>query len=383
MFVRPLVRCNDQHAGRSLGSRLQVMGRSVRQRDKRRSSQVMRVFSGARTTVAAIAYLLTVGACAQADESAAGGAGCPGLPAGGDASNDPSLHASDYVDVDGVRLHYLDWGGEGDVMLFLTGAGNTAHVFDDFAPCFLSDYRVLALTRRGFGESGWPDSGYDRTTLANDILGLLDTLDIERVTLVGHSLAGEEMTRFGGLYPGRTAALVYLDAAYDRVAPFANPSPGIPPPPPGPADSASIDAMHAYLTYLFRVPLPRAEVSAMFTTSPDGKITGRTVGDAARVQIPQNRESPNYRLINSPALAIYKASNDPTRELPWADSTVWAEVRQWQDQHVRPEFARQIADFARIDDSCVIQLQGYHYIFISNRDEVFDLMQRFLGRGEC
>jgi len=58
-----------------------------------------------------------------------------------------------------VRLEVLDWGGTGPALVFLAGYGNTGHVFDGFAPQFTRDHRVLAITRRGFGESSRPEEG--------------------------------------------------------------------------------------------------------------------------------------------------------------------------------------------------------------------------------
>ena len=57
------------------------------------------------------------------------------------------------MNVNGIRLHYLDWSGSGPTLLFLTGIGNNAHIFDGFAPRITDQFRVLALTRRGHGES--------------------------------------------------------------------------------------------------------------------------------------------------------------------------------------------------------------------------------------
>ena len=57
----------------------------------------------------------------------------------------------------GVRLHYLDFGGTGaNRVVLLAGLGNTAHAFDDFAPALTDRFHVIALTRRGFGESSHP-----------------------------------------------------------------------------------------------------------------------------------------------------------------------------------------------------------------------------------
>jgi pimeloyl-ACP methyl ester carboxylesterase len=120
-----------------------------------------------------------------------------------------------FVSVKGVKLHYLDWGGHGQVLLFLTGLGDSAHRFDSFAPKFIDHFHVLGLTRRGQGQSDKAPSGYDTGTLVEDIRGFLDVMQIERVALVGHSIAGVEMTRFAGLYAQRVSKLVYLDAASD------------------------------------------------------------------------------------------------------------------------------------------------------------------------
>ncbi len=73
---------------------------------------------------------------------------------------DPSPHRSALVTADGVRLHYLDWGGSGDAVLLLPGMGSTAHAFDDIAPKLTDRFRVFALTPRAHGESGVDDTLY-------------------------------------------------------------------------------------------------------------------------------------------------------------------------------------------------------------------------------
>jgi pimeloyl-ACP methyl ester carboxylesterase len=123
---------------------------------------------------------------------------------------------SDFVRVNGIRLHYLDWGGEGPTLLFLTGMGSSAYIFNKFAPRFNDRFRVLALTRRGQGDSDYPETGYDADTLTEDIRQFMDRLQIERASLAGHSLAGVELTHFAATYPDRVKSLVYLDALDDR-----------------------------------------------------------------------------------------------------------------------------------------------------------------------
>jgi len=122
-----------------------------------------------------------------------------------------------FVTVNGIRLHYLDWGGSGETILFLAGFNDSAHVYDDFAPRFTDRFHVVGLTRRGVGESDKPTGGYDASTRVEDIRQFLDALGIHIVSLIGHSMAGDELTLFATRYPQRVAKLVYLDAAYDRT----------------------------------------------------------------------------------------------------------------------------------------------------------------------
>ncbi len=133
----------------------------------------------------------------------------------GQLSRGPSPEAH-FVVVNGVRLQYLDWGGSGEPLLFLTGLGaQLEEQFAVLAPSFTDRFHVLGLTRRGQAPSAVPETGYDVDTLAADVLGFLDAMRIRRVNLVGHSFAGAEMTRLAGRHGDRVSRLVYLDAAVD------------------------------------------------------------------------------------------------------------------------------------------------------------------------
>ena len=130
---------------------------------------------------------------------------------------DPSSHTVQFVIVEpDVKLEVLDWGGTGRPLVFLAGLGDTAHVFDTFAPRFAGSYHVYGITRRGFGLSSKPapaNSNYSADRLADDVLAVVDKLKLDRPVLVGHSLAGEELSSIGSRFPERVAGLIYLDAA--------------------------------------------------------------------------------------------------------------------------------------------------------------------------
>ena len=122
------------------------------------------------------------------------------------------------VKLDDTRYAVDEGADEIDMVIsrghFLSGDYN--YVFDEIAPQFTDRYHVIGLTRRGFGETERPAAGYDTIVRVEDIRAFMDAMKITRAHLVGHSLAGDEMTQFASSYPQRVIKLVYLDAAYDR-----------------------------------------------------------------------------------------------------------------------------------------------------------------------
>jgi pimeloyl-ACP methyl ester carboxylesterase len=126
-----------------------------------------------------------------------------------------SPHTTRYVTVDqDANLEVLDWGGSGRPVVLLAGLGSDAHFFDQFAPKLTPRYHVYGITRRGFGNSSVPLTGYSADRLGDDVLAVIDTLHLVRPILVGHSIAGEELSSVGSRYPQRVAGLIYLEAAY-------------------------------------------------------------------------------------------------------------------------------------------------------------------------
>ena len=154
---------------------------------------------------------------------------------------DTSPHKTTFVTVEpGVKLEVLDWGGPSTAnsrtLVLVPGLGNTAHVFDALAPKLVGRYHVVGVTRRGFGASSAPASGYTADRLGDDVLAVMQTLGVSKPVLVGHSLGGEELSSIGSRYPERVAGLIYLEAGYT----YAFNAPGIDPiPAPPPADACA------------------------------------------------------------------------------------------------------------------------------------------------
>ena len=132
-----------------------------------------------------------------------------------DSWRDPSPHTVQFVKVHKhIRLEVLDWGGSGKPVILLAGGGDTAHVFDEFAPKLTANCRVYGITRRGFGASTYSplDKGGDR--LGEDVLAVIRALRLNKPVLVGHSIAGAELSSVATLQPNSIAGVVYLEAAY-------------------------------------------------------------------------------------------------------------------------------------------------------------------------
>lgn len=136
------------------------------------------------------------------------------LPVAGDTT----AHKTHMVKVsDGVEVEVVDWGGSGRPLVFLSGLGQTAHAFDAFALRFTGQYRVIGLTRRGFGASGKPDAkvptNYTTERLGDDVLAVMDALKLVRQVQAGWSIAGGELSSVASRHPQKVSGLIYLDAA--------------------------------------------------------------------------------------------------------------------------------------------------------------------------
>jgi non-heme chloroperoxidase len=139
------------------------------------------------------------------------------------APPDTSSHSVQFVTVEkDVKLEVLDWGGTGRPMVFPAGAGNTAHAFDDFAPKFTAMHHVIGITRRGSGASSKPeptDANYNANRLGDDVLAVIEALKLNRPVLVGHSIAGEELSSVGSRFPEKVGSLQGNDGVYGQPAP--------------------------------------------------------------------------------------------------------------------------------------------------------------------
>ena len=304
-----------------------------------------------------------------------------------------------FVTVDeNVKLEVLDWGGVGRPLVLLAGSSNSAHVFDNFAPKLTSEHHVYGVTRRGFGDSSKPDKGYDDQRLADDVLTVLDSLKISKPILVGHSMAGSELTTLADQHSARLSGLIYLDANDDPTDTCWNnpeyhalfkllPTAVTNPAPPTDADKKSFEAFNDYWRRrIVNFAFPESEIRSEFDQKPDGSVGSVRALASVRKAIAEGSKKRDYSKIKVPILAFI-----PTQP---NQSTGWSEYYRFQPMNDEERVA--LAKIYATDRACtklleqtlkdeapkarIIELHNAdHYVFFSNEADVLREMRQFLA----
>ncbi|HMF81425.1 MAG TPA: alpha/beta hydrolase, partial [Candidatus Acidoferrum sp.] len=219
---------------------------------------------------------------------------------------DTSGHKVSFVTVEpGVRLEVLDWGGTGQTLVLLTGLGDNAHVFDQFAYQFNDRFHVIGITRRGFGRSSQPAHGYYIDTRARDDIAVLDKLNMREAVFVGHSVSGTELNKIGAAYPDRVKKLVYLDALDLGSGGWTS----LPQPPPPPEETAAdLESVQRFAAASVRDDghrKPLAAICNMIRRDRSGRVIGAITPPEISSKIYEGLQPAEYDRIQAPALGIF------------------------------------------------------------------------------
>jgi len=313
---------------------------------------------------AALALLIAVGVCAPRAEAAA------------------SAPIEGFVETNGVRLQYLDWGGTGPALILIHGLGDDRHAFVDLAPAFTDRFHVIAYACRGSGSSD-VKGPYDTATRTEDLRGLMDALGIARADLAGSSAGGNEVTALAARYPLRVNRIIYLDAAYDGADPDLRAviaaRPNVAPP------ASAFASLSAWLAYDQASRFPglsdarriEAYQRAKVVVQPDGRVKERLSKDVRDALYTALLNDPprDYARVRSPALVIYAEHYYPVPVQSAAviayERDYWAPFQMKSIDRIRRE----------LPGTEVVQVPGAHgnFLFVS-RQRVVEVIDRFLAR---
>ncbi|MHB8626374.1 MAG: alpha/beta fold hydrolase [Aggregatilineales bacterium] len=131
-----------------------------------------------------------------------------------------------FVEVNGLKLHYLDYPGDGQTLILTHGLTANAWSLDPLAKRLSPHFHVVTVDMRGRGLSDKPATGYALTDIASDILGLMDIFGIQQGSVGGHSSGGLLTLFMAATYPDRISKAIMLDAGimHPKVAELVGPS---------------------------------------------------------------------------------------------------------------------------------------------------------------
>jgi non-heme chloroperoxidase len=304
---------------------------------------------------------------------------------------DASAHEVRFIPVEnGVQLEVLDWGGSGRPLVLLAGSGNSAHVFDYFAPKLADACHVYGITRRGYGASSHPESGYDAERLGEDVLAVLDALHLTAPVLVGHSLGGQELTALASAHPSRVAGLIYVDSTADPTfdwTPYQQLRKKLPStmtnPPPSSEETRSFQLYLQWQRRTMGFAFPEAELRNDFAANPDGSMGAYLTPKSVSDSIFAGMRKPDYAGIRVPVLAFFAEPRPLEYQIKF-NKPKDAEERAAMEQVYAADMDYAKTSIGRLRSGVpkarVIELAGAnHYVFLSNEPEMLREIRLFLA----
>ena len=122
---------------------------------------------------------------------------------------------SKFIDVGGVRAHVRDQGNpDGIPVVLIHGSNGSLHAWEGWVRELAPQARLISVDLPGHGLTGtWPRDEYTVEAYADFIEVLVDTLNLDRFVLAGHSLGGAVAWTFAATRPDRVSQLILVDAA--------------------------------------------------------------------------------------------------------------------------------------------------------------------------
>jgi non-heme chloroperoxidase len=306
--------------------------------------------------------------------------------------HDPSPHLITFVTVDsGVRLEVLDWGGTGRAFVLLAGY-QTAHEYDDIAPKLTAFCHVYGITRRGFGASSRPDSGYTGQRSAEDVLQVLKALKLDHPVLAGHSFGGLDLLAIAAQHPTLVSGLVFLDSGDDPTLPSSayglaevdtKRLPASMTAPESPSNNSSFQVIRESQLKAHGVMMPEAELRQYYPVNADGSLAEDSTPKWVRDAIFAGIQKPRYSSIHVPVLAILAVPLPLDEQFKkYQPRTSDERVAMEQKYAVGEAFTKRTVHDLKAGDpnARIVTLPGAStYIFLSNENDTVREVRSFVG----
>jgi pimeloyl-ACP methyl ester carboxylesterase len=137
----------------------------------------------------------------------------------GPMPNEPS--EATYMELEGVRVRYVDTGGTGSPVVLIHGFGSSLKIWETVIEDLAKQHRVLALDLKGFGWTDRPPGDYSPQAQAQLVLAFMDRLKVGRSSLVAHSWGSAVALALSMAAPERVERIALYSAwVYEQQLPM-------------------------------------------------------------------------------------------------------------------------------------------------------------------
>lgn len=245
-----------------------------------------------------------------------------------------------FVRSNGIVVRCLEWPLARAAMdkasrsvLLLHGLTSCAETWSLVGPELASEgHRVIAADLRGHGDTDKPDEGYDYPSVCEDLVGLLDTLRVEQIVVVGQSYGAGVAAELAGRLPDRVTSLVMVEGGFFRGSGPVEPTPE--------RLAAMLAPSEIYVTqetYLeacfSSFPGPHTpELERIYLSSiyhhPDGSVREKLSREHQKLIVREMLTTDGrarYQRVRCPALFLAAQSSDPAAAQRMAEKVVRVE----------------------------------------------------------
>jgi pimeloyl-ACP methyl ester carboxylesterase len=121
---------------------------------------------------------------------------------------------SNFVNSNGIKIHYERTGGDKPPFVFCHGITDNGRCFLRLAEHLAPNFDVILVDARGHGKSDAPENGYTADHHADDVFGLIQSLGVEKPILYGHSMGARTVSRLAAKHPDIPHAVILEDPVF-------------------------------------------------------------------------------------------------------------------------------------------------------------------------